>query len=94
MQKEVKVINEAFAMVNPTTGEKVKEERKTGYEQDISNTKAEIYKQVGWHFLGKSCADYCNCSFFEIMNTPAQEVAGLAALIHQASIYNSNNQTM
>lgn len=51
--------------------------------------KKQINKSFGWHFLAKECSDFYNCSFFEIMNTPALEVAGLAAIIQQKALYNS-----
>ena len=47
-------------------------------------------KAYGWHIAAKECADFCNCSFFLIMDTPALEVAGIMTLMVNKAIYNSH----
>jgi hypothetical protein len=50
--------------------------------------KNDIYNVFGWHMMAKDISTYTNSSFFDVMNTPANQVAGLAFLMHNHSIYN------
>jgi hypothetical protein len=36
----------------------------------------------GWYHLAKEVADYCNSSYFDIMEQPALEIAGLVMVIN------------
>jgi len=36
----------------------------------------------GWYHLAKEVADYCNTSYFDIMERPAMEIAGLVMVIN------------
>jgi hypothetical protein len=50
-----------------------------------------ITKQYGWHLLAIEAAKFCNTSFFDIMATPATEVAGIGVLMFYKGILNTLN---
>ncbi len=49
-------------------------------------------QNYGWHLLAKEVADFTNCTFFEVMDLTALEVAGLSSLIQaKAQLFKLNN---
>ncbi|RZK45976.1 MAG: hypothetical protein EOO97_00125 [Pedobacter sp.] len=49
----------------------------------------QIHQQFGWFFLAKQVADYTNTTYFQVMDTPAQQVFGLVNIIRMENKYHS-----
>jgi len=47
----------------------------------LNAQKRELNNRYGWHILAHSCSEYTRATFFEIMEKPALEIAGLVLLI-------------
>jgi hypothetical protein len=46
----------------------------------------------GWEILAHEVAEYTKCTFFEVMDRRAIEIAGMAVLIEAHSEYNKLGQ--
>ena len=86
VKKDCTSIAETFNQIASSESNEARDEGLEGtYQQEVQEQKKEISKRYGWIFLAKEVAEFSNCSLFQIMDTPALEVAGLVSVI-QAKI--------
>ena len=91
VQDAIKTITESFNQINQNTVGKTTGKTEASHIQaENENVRKAIFDVYGWHILASEIAKYCNCSFFQIMETSAMEVAGLTALVQNHTIYNQH----
>ena len=64
------------------------EERAATLQAENNQIKKKLQEQFGWFWLAKEVADYCNTTYFMIMERAAVEVLSLVIIIQNKTEFN------